>query len=100
MACVVMQEGETMTRDELNEFLAPQMAKVRCHATLAFLVVHYGAVVVLRRLTHALRHATLRLLLQWWLPDHMEIIDEIPKTAVGKFSKKDLRARFDDVEVA
>ncbi|MGY1857463.1 long-chain fatty acid--CoA ligase [Modestobacter sp. SYSU DS0290] len=30
----------------------------------------------------------------WWLPDTVEFIDEVPKTSVGKFSKKDLRARF------
>ena len=32
----------------------------------------------------------------WWLPDDVVFIDSIPKTAVGKFSKKDLRARFED----
>ncbi|EGD73616.1 AMP-dependent synthetase and ligase [Salpingoeca rosetta] len=37
---------------------------------------------------------------KWWLPDKVEFVDEIPKTSVGKFSKKDLRARFKDVEVA
>ncbi len=31
---------------------------------------------------------------QWWLPDAIEFIDEVPKTSVGKFSKKDLRSRF------
>lgn len=29
----------------------------------------------------------------------MEIVPEIPKTAVGKFSKKDLRKQFEHVEV-
>jgi fatty-acyl-CoA synthase len=33
---------------------------------------------------------------QWWLPDDVVFIDEIPKTSVGKFSKKDLRTRFAD----
>lgn len=28
---------------------------------------------------------------KWWLPDAVEFVDEIPKTSVGKFSKKDLR---------
>jgi fatty-acyl-CoA synthase len=28
------------------------------------------------------------------LPDAVEFIDEVPKTSVGKFSKKDLRARY------
>lgn len=31
---------------------------------------------------------------RWWLPDAVEFIDEIPKTSVGKFSKKILRERF------
>jgi fatty-acyl-CoA synthase len=31
---------------------------------------------------------------KWWLPDRIEFIDEIPKTATGKFSKRTLRERF------
>jgi fatty-acyl-CoA synthase len=34
---------------------------------------------------------------KWWIPERIEFIDEVPKTSVGKFSKKDLRARFGDV---
>jgi fatty-acyl-CoA synthase len=30
----------------------------------------------------------------WWLPDRVEFIDEVPKTSVGKFSKKTLREQF------
>jgi fatty-acyl-CoA synthase len=33
-------------------------------------------------------------LLQWWLPDAMELVAEVPKTSVGKFDKKVLRAQF------
>lgn len=33
---------------------------------------------------------------KWWLPDAIEFIDEIPHTATGKISKKDLRERFSD----
>ena len=33
---------------------------------------------------------------KWWLPDDVVFIDEVPKTSVGKFSKKDLRERFAD----
>lgn len=36
---------------------------------------------------------------KWWLPELIEFIDEVPKTSVGKFSKKDLRARFLDRKV-
>ena len=32
----------------------------------------------------------------WWLPDAVEFIDAVPKTATGKFSKKDLREEFAD----
>jgi fatty-acyl-CoA synthase len=33
---------------------------------------------------------------KWWLPDDVVFIDEVPKTSVGKFSKKTLRDRFRD----
>ena len=33
---------------------------------------------------------------KWWLPDDVVFIDEVPKTSVGKFSKKTLRDRFAD----
>jgi fatty-acyl-CoA synthase len=36
---------------------------------------------------------------KWWLPDDVVFIDEVPKTSVGKFSKKDLRARFADYKL-
>ena len=57
LACVVLQDGATLTPDELRGHLEP-------------LVPH------------------------WWLPDAVEFIDEVPKTSVGKFSKKTLRDKF------
>jgi fatty-acyl-CoA synthase len=36
---------------------------------------------------------------KWWLPDDVVFIDEVPKTSVGKFSKKDLRSRFADYKL-
>jgi len=30
----------------------------------------------------------------WWMPDDVVLIDEVPKTSVGKFDKKVLRERF------
>jgi fatty-acyl-CoA synthase len=59
LACVVCTPGETLTRDEIIEFLTPRVAK-------------------------------------WWLPDDVVFVDEVPKTSVGKFSKKELRDRFAD----
>ena len=51
LACVVLREGETATKDEILAFLDGRVAK-------------------------------------WWLPDDVVFVDEIPKTSVGKFSKK------------
>ncbi len=31
---------------------------------------------------------------KWWLPDDVVFIDEVPKTSVGKFSKRELRDKF------
>jgi len=33
---------------------------------------------------------------KWWMPDDVVFIDEVPKTSVGKFSKKTLRERYAD----
>ena len=33
---------------------------------------------------------------KWWVPDDVVFIAEVPKTSVGKFSKKDLRKQFED----
>jgi fatty-acyl-CoA synthase len=39
------------------------------------------------------------LVAKWWMPEAVEFIDEVPKTSVGKFSKKDLRAQFAEYEL-
>ena len=36
---------------------------------------------------------------KWWLPDDVAFVEEIPKTSVGKFSKKDLRDKFEGYEL-
>ena len=33
---------------------------------------------------------------KWWIPERVEFIDEVPKTSVGKFSKKTLRERYSE----
>lgn len=58
-ACVVLKDGQSLTKDELLAFLSERLEK-------------------------------------WGLPDDIEFIDEIPKTSVGKFSKRTLRERFAD----
>ena len=59
VACVVVEDGATLSADDVLDFLRPRVAK-------------------------------------WQLPDGVEFIDEVPKTSVGKFSKKTLRERFAD----
>ena len=36
---------------------------------------------------------------KWQLPDDVVFIDEVPKTSVGKFSKRTLRERFADYQL-
>jgi fatty-acyl-CoA synthase len=36
---------------------------------------------------------------RWWLPERWSIVDEVPKTSVGKFDKKVLRARHAEGEL-
>ncbi len=57
LACVVLEDGATLTKEGVLDYLAPRVAK-------------------------------------WQLPDDVEFIDEVPKTSVGKFSKKTLREKF------
>jgi fatty-acyl-CoA synthase len=33
---------------------------------------------------------------KWWLPDAIEFVEELPHTATGKLSKKDLRDQYRD----
>ncbi|HEV7721976.1 MAG TPA: long-chain fatty acid--CoA ligase [Iamia sp.] len=62
LACVVVKEGEELTKDDVLAFLDGKIAK-------------------------------------WWTPDDVVFVEEIPKTSVGKFSKKDLRVQFKDYEL-
>jgi fatty-acyl-CoA synthase len=57
LACVVVKPGESLTAEDVLDWLRPRVAK-------------------------------------WWLPDGVVFIDEVPKTSVGKFSKKTLRDEF------
>jgi fatty-acyl-CoA synthase len=54
---VVVNEGETLTKEEVLAYLEDLVPK-------------------------------------WWLPDDVVFIDEVPKTSVGKFSKKTLRDHY------
>ena len=62
LACVVIDEGESLSASELVDHLGPRVAK-------------------------------------WWIPDEYAWIEEVPKTSVGKFDKKVLRARLEKGEL-
>jgi fatty-acyl-CoA synthase len=59
---------------------------------LATVVLKPGATATKEELLDFLRPRVTK----WSLPDDLVFIDEVPKTSVGKFSKKDLRSRFAD----
>jgi len=59
LACVVLEPGVSMTKEDVLAHVAPTLAR-------------------------------------WQMPDDVVFIDEVPKTSVGKFSKKTLRERFEN----
>jgi fatty-acyl-CoA synthase len=48
----------------------------------------------------ALREHLSRQVAKWWLPDAIEFVEELPHTATGKLSKKDLRDLYRDYRFA
>ncbi len=56
------------------------------------------AVVVRRRnstvTAEQLKDHLMSRVVRWWAPDHWVFVDELPKTSVGKYDKKVLRARY------
>jgi fatty-acyl-CoA synthase len=36
---------------------------------------------------------------KWWLPDDVVFVESVPKTSVGKFSKRELREKFKDYKL-
>ena len=100
---VIKSGGEWISSVELeNELMAhPAVAEAAvigvAHPTwgerpLACVVVRPGAEATKTELGAFLEGRVPK----WWLPDEVVFIDHIPKTSVGKFSKKDLRERFAD----
>jgi fatty-acyl-CoA synthase len=57
---------------------------------VAFVVLHAGRVLEPGTVRQHLEDSGFA---RWQLPDRIEVIDEVPKTAVGKFDKKALRAQ-------
>lgn len=44
----------------------------------------------------SLRYVLQGKIASWWMPDHVVTVQEIPLTATGKISKKDLREQLKD----
>ena len=63
---------------------------------LACVVLKEGTATTLADLRTFLSERVVR----WWLPERWAIIQEVPKTSVGKFDKKVLRQRFADGELS
>ena len=98
---VIKSGGEWISSVELeNEIMAhPDVAEAAVIAIpdekwgerpLACVVVKEGATLE----AEAVRAFLDGRVAKWWIPERVELIDEVPKTSVGKFSKKDLRERF------
>jgi fatty-acyl-CoA synthase len=100
---VVKSGGEWISSVELeNEIMAhPEVAEAAVigvshpkwsERPLACVVVRPGATLTSADVLEFLDGR----IAKWWMPDDVVFIDEVPKTSVGKFSKKDLRVRFAD----
>ena len=101
---VIKSGGEWISSVELeNELMAhPQVAEA---AVVGVPDSRWGerpvACVVLRSGVDATEDTTVDLLAhleprvpKWWIPDEVVFLESIPKTSVGKFSKKDLREQL------
>jgi fatty-acyl-CoA synthase len=47
-----------------------------------------------------IREYLIPLVAKWWLPDEILFLEAIPKTSVGKFDKKVLRAQFEEINLS
>jgi fatty-acyl-CoA synthase len=100
---VIKSGGEWISSVELeNELMAhPDVVEAAVIAKpderwaerpLCCVVLREGAEVSAEELIEHLRPRVAK----WWLPDELAFIAEVPKTSVGKFDKKALRARLQD----
>jgi fatty-acyl-CoA synthase len=59
---------------------------------LAVVVLHEDATAGPAELREFLADKVVR----WWLPERWAFIDQVPRTSVGKYDKKTIRARYAD----
>jgi len=55
-------------------------------------VPHEGAQITPQQLRDFLAEKVVK----WWLPERWAFVEEIPRTSVGKYDKKTIRARYAD----
>ncbi|HEX7166439.1 MAG TPA: long-chain fatty acid--CoA ligase [Acidimicrobiales bacterium] len=103
---VIKSGGEWISSVELeNEIMAHPKVAEACVIALPHEKWQERplACVVLRQGEEATKEEILTFLedrvAKWWLPDDVVFIDEVPKTSVGKFSKKTLREKFSDYKL-
>jgi fatty-acyl-CoA synthase len=86
-------EGEIMAHDAVHEAAVVAIPDERwTERPLACVALVEGASLTPEELREHLSGRVAK----WWLPDEVLIVDEIPKTSVGKFDKKVLRAQLAD----
>ncbi|MFN8201943.1 MAG: long-chain fatty acid--CoA ligase [Solirubrobacteraceae bacterium] len=86
-------EGEIMALDGVREAAVVAIPDPRwTERPLACVALQPGATLTLEEMRAHLAGRVAK----WWLPDEVVIVDEIPKTSVGKFDKKALRAQLAD----
>jgi fatty-acyl-CoA synthase len=86
-------EGELMAHPEVAEAAVIARPDERwTERPLACVVLSEGASATPEDLTEHLKPRVAK----WWLPEEFAFIDEVPKTSVGKFDKKQLRKRLAD----
>src|SRR3954465_2603240 len=89
-------EGELMAHPEVAEAAVIARPDERwTERPLACVVLSEGASATPEDLTEHLKPRVAK----WWLPEEFAFIDEVPKTSVGKFDKKQLRKRLADGEL-
>ena len=86
-------ENEIMAHPAVQEAAVIAMPHERWgERPLACVVLEEGGELTLDDLRE---HLTQRVA-KWWLPDELAIVDEVPKTSVGKFDKKVLRRQLEE----
>jgi fatty-acyl-CoA synthase len=84
-------ENEIMAHPEVLEAAVIGVPDERWQERpLACVVLREGAGVAPQDLATFLQSRTAR----WWIPERWSVVAEVPKTSVGKFDKKVLRARL------